>query len=449
MLLQREICFLAVLTLQAIPQLTLDKSKLTTAQNMFASCRAVAKITINGSDVIDLPSLSDMSYIFYGCKLLASDNYSDNKFPNPPTGNASTVRQMYTQCTSIKEFRNNFDLSNATNIQSLFNGCNALTTLPTITWNTTSDYLADSLYNGCSSVTDWSAYPDFSRATSMNSTYYNSNVPVIPTSSGNPIDTRRCINLSACFMNCFRLTTYPFNDTSATTNVSRMFYNSTQLGTAGTVPSQSNPMSFPNATTGFEAFLNNYRLIECPWSKGSFDKVTTTYTGNRYTGLGGLHRNNIRMTTYPADMFDVATTNWYYDTFNNCALTAGSIDNIVQSILKARPDSSIVQDGTLTLTNNGVKISDLSATSQNLIATRVASDGWTVTLDTTRSAGDVFRYVPIPSGFYRDNGSPQYVWHGVYNLNEIITNKPKTAAPGISFEDFKLFRQQEWFPTCS
>ena len=95
-----------------------------------------------------------------------------------------------------------FDTSNVTNMSSMFNGCNSLTSVPLF---------------------------DTSRVTNMNGMFYN----CISLTSVPLFDTSNVTNMSQMFYNCTSLTSVPLFDTSKVTDMNRMFRYCTSLTTLG------------------------------------------------------------------------------------------------------------------------------------------------------------------------------------------------------------------------
>ena len=109
------------------------------------------------------------------------------------------------------------DTSNVTDMYSMFNGCDSLTTVPT--FDTSNVTRMSSMFNGCSSLTTIPLL-DTSKVTNMSSMFaYCFDLTTVPA-----FDTSKVTNMSRMLSQCYNLTTVPAFDTSNVTDMGDMFY---------------------------------------------------------------------------------------------------------------------------------------------------------------------------------------------------------------------------------
>ena len=81
--------------------------------------------TINGLNLVDTSSVTDMSYMFYQCITLTSLDLSSFN-----TSSVTNMSSMFFYCRTLTSLDlSNFDTSNVTNMRYMFNTCDKLTSL--------------------------------------------------------------------------------------------------------------------------------------------------------------------------------------------------------------------------------------------------------------------------------------------------------------------------------
>lgn len=132
--------------------------------------------------------------------------------------------------TELDEEIANLDTSNITSMDSMFYGCDKLTTLDLSNFNTLKVTSMKSMFNYCSMLTniDLSNF-DTSKVTSM--TYMFSGCNKLTDLDLTSFDTSNVNNMSFMFYNCKALTTLDLSnfDTSKVTNFYQMFYGSNKI----------------------------------------------------------------------------------------------------------------------------------------------------------------------------------------------------------------------------
>ena len=124
--------------------------------------------------------------------------------------------------TSIDELISYNDTENVTNMNSMFQNCSNLTTIPQL--NTSKVVFMNYMFQYCSKLITIPQL-DTSKVTSMTSMFQNcSNLTTIP-----QLDTSKFMNMASMFQNCSNLTTIPQLNTSKVINMSYTFYNCYKL----------------------------------------------------------------------------------------------------------------------------------------------------------------------------------------------------------------------------
>jgi hypothetical protein len=334
--------------------------------------------------------------------------------------------------TSLEEAfaRNNFvvspsiDSSNCTNFRLVMNQNDDLTTQ--IAWNTSSGTNFEESWKECGSLVTFPLL-DFSNGTNFTRTWIDcsslTSFPAIDTSSGT--------NFSNTWANCTSLTSFPSLDFSSATNLAGTFGGSGLTSipslTMPTVPFTADGMfddcsnltggsnlDFSNCTSARVTFRGCSLSTMVPISAPNNDDLYQTYRGNDFTALVAMDTSSVTtfygcvqycqqlvdvseivnwdlslgtsfyqmfnlcpIVDFPANMFDTTGTlnsNAFDGTWQGCALSAQSIENILVS-LDANGQSNIAL-GINGGTNAGQSTWSAAANTayNNLIA-----KGWTIT----------------------------------------------------------------------
>lgn len=101
----------------------------TTCSGFFSTCD-LALVTVAGT--LSFPTCTDFSGMFSNCYLL-------NHIPAMDTTGATAFNSMFSGARAITVYNNNYNLSSATTLQSMFNGCNELTSVTISDTFTTTD----------------------------------------------------------------------------------------------------------------------------------------------------------------------------------------------------------------------------------------------------------------------------------------------------------------------
>ena len=112
---------------------------------MFGGCRSLANLDLSG---FDTDNVTDTSYMFDGCTNLA--NLVLNDFD---TGRVTDMSHMFDYCSSLESLDlSHFDTSYVTNMQSMFGWCSNLTHLDVSGFDTSNVTNMSSMFNNCENL---------------------------------------------------------------------------------------------------------------------------------------------------------------------------------------------------------------------------------------------------------------------------------------------------------
>ena len=119
------------------------KSKLTTLSFMWCS-----KLTTINWGNIDLSNVTDIGSMFYSCSSLQSLDLT-----NFNASNATSTNSMFLSCSSLQSLNlSNLDTSKVTNMGAMFKSCSSLQSLDLSNFNTSNVTGMASMFHGCSSL---------------------------------------------------------------------------------------------------------------------------------------------------------------------------------------------------------------------------------------------------------------------------------------------------------
>ena len=371
-----------------------DLSGLSSASDggLYSAWRQCSKITSFGA--ITLPSATPYTaqYAWYNCSALTS-------FPALDLSQCTNVTGAWSSCTSLTSFLT-VDLSSCTNFgptipsgfyrdQGAWYNCNSLTSLPNLdlssgtvytfawygctsmttfgncTFNTTpnSCVFIEAWYN-CNSLTSFPAL-DFSGAQNLSSAW--GNCSGMTSFGAITLPSATSYSASGAWKNCTGLTSFPAINLSQCTNVNSAWSGCTSLTTFGVTDLSSCTDFGPTVPSGFYrdqgAWYNCNSLTSFP----ALDLSSGTVYTFAWYGCTNL-------ANFPANMFDNVSTGNFQEAFDNCALTAASVENILVSL-----DTNGVSNGTLGI-NAGTTAGQASWTTAATTAyNNLVTKGWTIT----------------------------------------------------------------------
>ncbi len=285
------------------------------------------------SPYFNAPNCTNFSYIFQKCTQMTTMNPS---IANSTYSNGTNFTNAWKECSALTSFPL-IDTSSGTNFNYAWNNCTSLTSFPLID-TSSAQSVAFAWYN-CSSLDNIAnagesfSFPllDFSKVTYALKVFYGCDsfisLPVF--------DFSLVTNFSYAYFNCSSLTAFPATDLPVCTNFSYSFRGCSSVTVFPSIDMQAG---------------------------------TTFVSAWQYDAL---------LADFPANMFDTTGTlvsNAFQDAWQQCALTAQSIENILVS-LDTNGASGItlgIQGGT----NAGQSTWTAAA---NTAYTNLINKGWTIT----------------------------------------------------------------------
>jgi hypothetical protein len=371
---------------------TFNTTAATTFNGTWFGCSSLTAFPFITSD-----SVTNFAAAWQNCTSLTS-------FPLINTAAGTNFGSAWSSCNSLTSF----PLINTAAGTSFFNawiGCNSLTSFPLI--NTAAGTNFQSAWSSCNSLTSFPLI-DTAAGTNFGSAWSSCNsltsFPLINTAAGTNfvnawqnctsltsfplINTAAGTNFSSAWRDCNSLTSFPLINTAAGTNFQSAWRGCTSLTSfplintaAGTSfgsawQSCSSLTSFPlintAAGTNFSfAWLGCSSLTSFPAL--DFDTAVGLSTVAD-VGFQSTWFSCTQLADFPPNLFDNTIATRFLNAFQNCALTAASIENIIVSI-----NAAGTSNGNLSLqggTNAGASTWTTAAvTAYNALVAR----GWTIT----------------------------------------------------------------------
>ena len=123
-----------------------DTNKVTDMSYMFKGCKKLEELNLS---TFDTRNVTDMSYMFKSCKLLTKLNVS-----NFDTSKVENMECMFKKCILLTKLNvSNFITSNVDNMDGMFYKCNSLTSLDVSSFNTEKVTDMEGMFYECNSLT--------------------------------------------------------------------------------------------------------------------------------------------------------------------------------------------------------------------------------------------------------------------------------------------------------
>ena len=253
--------------------------------------------------------------------------------------------------SNMTSFSGGVDTSSATNFGNTWRGCSSLTSFPSVDVSSGTSFIGT--WQSCSGLTSFPAL-NTSSADSFSSTWSGcSSLTSFPV-----LDASNVTIFASTWRGCSGLTAFPLINTSSGTN-----FNNTWRGCSGLTSFPA--LDFSSGTSFGDAWRECSNLVEFP--SVNFSSATTF----RRTWI-----HDGSLTTYPADQFDTTGTlasGAFSQAWQNCALTAQSIENILTSL-----DTNGAQNITLDI-NGGTNAAKTTwSAAANTAYTNLINKGWTI-----------------------------------------------------------------------
>ena len=119
----------------------------TSLREFFKNCKALE--TISGLENLNTANVTDMNYMFYGCSALTSLDLKNFK-----TARVKHMYYMFSGCSALTSLNlKNFNTENVTDMYNMFDGCSDLTSLDLTNFNTTKVTNMSNMFSFCSALT--------------------------------------------------------------------------------------------------------------------------------------------------------------------------------------------------------------------------------------------------------------------------------------------------------
>ena len=119
----------------------------TSLREFFKNCKALE--TISGLENLNTANVTDMNYMFSGCSALTSLDLKNFK-----TARVKHMYYMFSGCSALTSLDlKNFNTENVTDMYNMFDGCSDLTSLDLTNFNTTKVTNMSNMFSFCSALT--------------------------------------------------------------------------------------------------------------------------------------------------------------------------------------------------------------------------------------------------------------------------------------------------------
>ena len=271
------------------------KARPTSCYNWFRYCEKLTQI--EGIEHLNTEEVTDMSWMFMGCKALASLDVTHFN-----TAKVTDMGVMFNSCSSLTSLDvSNFNTTKVTDMYTMFHCCSSLKTLDLTNFNTANVTDLGYMFEGCSSLK------------TLDLTNFN---------------TEKVTSIIGMFHDCSSLTTIYVSDKFITTNVTRgniVFDGCTALKGAIDYDANKTDCTYANYTNGYftpEGGFQAYAVFDADNSTLTFGygaKPAGAYDLNEkpsYPGWVAI-RNNIKKVVFDASFAKARPTSCYY-WFSGC-----------------------------------------------------------------------------------------------------------------------------------
>ena len=271
------------------------KARPTSCYYWFSGCDMLTQI--EGIEHLNTEEVTDMSWMFMGCKALASLDVTHFN-----TAKVTDMGVMFNSCSSLTSLDvSNFNTAKVTDMYTMFHCCSSLKTLDLTNFNTANVTDLGYMFEGCSSLK------------TLDLTNFN---------------TEKVTSIIGMFHDCSSLTTIYVSDKFITTNVTRgniVFDGCTALKGAIDYDANKTDCTYANYTNGYftpEGGFQAYAVFDADNSTLTFGygaKPAGAYDLNEkpsYPGWVAI-RNNIKKVVFDASFAKARPTSCYY-WFSGC-----------------------------------------------------------------------------------------------------------------------------------
>ena len=198
----------------------------TSLKDFFKNCKALE--TISGLEYLNTANVTDMNSMFYGCSALTSLDLK-----NFNTENVTDMSNMFSFCSALTSLDlKNFKTARVKHMYYMFYGCSALTSLDLKNFNTENVTDMYNMFDGCSDLTSLDL-TNFNTTKVTNMSNMFSFCSALTSLDLSNFNTAKVENMGWMFKSCYALTSLDLTsfNTANVKNMTQMFYESPALTT--------------------------------------------------------------------------------------------------------------------------------------------------------------------------------------------------------------------------
>ena len=296
-----------------IVHIVFDKSFCTytpTSLNSFFSSLTYLK-TITGLEYLNTANVTDMSYMFLGCKKLTSLDVT--KFN---TAKVTNMSNMFANCSKLTSLDvTKFNTEKVTGMYYMFYGCSKLTSLDVTHFNTANVTNMSNMFWGCSSLTSLDV-THFNTANVTDMRYMFYACSSLTSLDVTKFNTEKVTNMSYIFYYCLKLTSLDVTkfNTEKVRDMSYMFYNCSKLTSLNVTH-----FNTANVTDMRYMFYGCSSLTSLDVTKFNTEKVTN---------MSNMFYNCSKLTSLNVTKFNTEKVTDMSNMFHNCSkLTSLDVTN--------------------------------------------------------------------------------------------------------------------------
>lgn len=260
--------------------------------------------------------ITDLSYIFYECKNLASVNLS-----GLDTSNVTNMESMFNGCSSLTGIDlSSFDTRNVTDMGGMFGGCSSLLNLDVSGFDTKQVTIMAGMFSRCSSLSKIDVRNfDTSKVTDMNMMFSECN-NLTSLDVGN-FDTSKVISMLYMFFDCNSLTSLDLSsfNTNETLDMYGMFGRCGNLESIDII--NFNTRNVTNMRCMFSECSSLENLDVSSFDTGKVTDMSYMFSGSGLTSIDVSNFNTSKVT-------DMTNMFGYCDNLENLDLHSFDMTNI-------------------------------------------------------------------------------------------------------------------------
>ena len=320
-----------------------DLNNVINMSQIFSCCKSINPYyIINNIFTSELPNLKDISGMF--SNLNSFLNESIGYISKCKTKNIINMSYLFSFIDNLEKIENlNLDTSNAIDISNLFNGCKKLTSISNINLDTSKIIDMSGLFEGCSSLKN---IKGISNINTKNVKYINSMFEDCEKLSSLPKlnwDTFNIIDMNSLFKSCIELTSIKALsnwNTENVQNMSKLFYNCKNLSSFNELD-KWNTSNVTDMSSMFEncKCLSNLSPFK-NWNTGNVRDMSSMFSKCKITSLSPLSNWNTKNVINMNSMFSEISFFEYIESKGSSNLFLGNIPIVGNTLMSLSSNSS-------------------------------------------------------------------------------------------------------------